>query len=644
MSWLKAAERIAQQVAGGRVGDLPVVWVLGPPGSGKTQTLRSAARMAGETGHAAVYLDLRQAPDQDLDSFYDWILSSLRRQKWPVPARLPSPRLDFVRCLADVSRAHPMGAMLALDHVEAASESAAMALVCDLREYQEGAALDPARRIVCVPSGCASIIDLRRRANSPNMQFAFEVLPAWNGDAAEDCVRHYFAQNGSAKPDDAAVRELAKWTGGEPAFLSMFAARLAAGPVTARDVQSAARSILQQAADLPYLSHIVVRYWIDPELKRCVDLLVNKRPAYLKDTATTFSDLDKLQLRGAVVAQTEQPYSYRLRNLLLQRLIEGLLDAHFGRSDAKADDALVEIGRSLGSCSDAATLDDWKACMDRAWDLLLGETAQNVDIQFSLASAANGSEAWCTALPLAACWLRQNAGKVSIIAEVQVRNGWFVRAEVRPGPGFRATVQTRHEVECWISFFARGAGRAALLHLAEKGSAILREEAAVSDSRANRVFVVFGRDTDRRDEMYKFLAKSGLEPIDWIKAKQLTGNAAPSIFEVVDTAMKHAQACIVLLTGDDEGRLLKPFRKQTDETYELRLTPQPRPNVIFEAGMALGSYRRRTILIKFGATRPFSDLGGFTMIEYNEGRGFRRELLSALRTAGCNLHPPAHRR
>jgi len=68
----------------------------------------------------------------------------------------------------------------------------------------------------------------------------------------------------------------------------------------------------------------------------------------------------------------------------------------------------------------------------------------------------------------------------------------------------------------------------------------------------------------------------------------------------------------VLFTPDDEARQRDEFHTPHDEAYETELTPQARPNVLFEAGMAMGRDERRTILVQLGKVRPFSDIAGAT--------------------------------
>lgn len=150
-----------------------------------------------------------------------------------------------------------------------------------------------------------------------------------------------------------------------------------------------------------------------------------------------------------------------------------------------------------------------------------------------------------------------------------------------------------------------------------------------------KVFVVFGRNIDARDGMYEFLSALGLEPIEWEQAKQLTGKGAPFVGEILETAFKHAQAIIVLLTGDDEARLREPYRKEHDDAYEGVYMPQPRQNQIFEAGYAFGKFPNRTILVQFGRIRPFTDISGRYIPHFTGTPDDRHALKNSLKTAGC---------
>lgn len=149
------------------------------------------------------------------------------------------------------------------------------------------------------------------------------------------------------------------------------------------------------------------------------------------------------------------------------------------------------------------------------------------------------------------------------------------------------------------------------------------------------VFVVHGRDALARQEMFAFLRALGLNPLEWSAAIRMTGKGAPHIGEVLDTAFHRAAAVVVLLTGDDEARLLKKYVTKTDPTLEKVLTSQPRPNVLFEAGLAFGKKPDRTILVQFTEVRPFSDVAGRHIVHFRGSPSDRNELATRLETAGC---------
>lgn len=153
-----------------------------------------------------------------------------------------------------------------------------------------------------------------------------------------------------------------------------------------------------------------------------------------------------------------------------------------------------------------------------------------------------------------------------------------------------------------------------------------------------KVFVVHGRNLNARNGIFEFLRAIKLNPIEWAEALNLTESANPSIGEVLEKAFENAQAVIVLMTPDDEARLKEKYLQNSDARYEKELTGQARPNVLFEAGMAMGYYPKRTVLVEVGYCRPFSDIAGKHLIKWDNSTKQRQILANALKRAGCNIN------
>lgn len=149
------------------------------------------------------------------------------------------------------------------------------------------------------------------------------------------------------------------------------------------------------------------------------------------------------------------------------------------------------------------------------------------------------------------------------------------------------------------------------------------------------VFVVHGRNDTVRDGMFGLLRALGLKPLEWEQAVALTGQASPYMGDVLAAGMRAARAAVVLLTGDDEARLRDEFHGDNEPAYEIALTPQPRPNVLLEAGMVLGLYEARTILVEVGHLRGLSDLNGRNVIRLDNTPEKRKKVAQRLKVAGC---------
>lgn len=136
--------------------------------------------------------------------------------------------------------------------------------------------------------------------------------------------------------------------------------------------------------------------------------------------------------------------------------------------------------------------------------------------------------------------------------------------------------------------------------------------------------------------MFAFLHAIGLQPIEWSAALAATETASPYIGQALDAAFEQAAAVIVLMTPDDVVHLAEEFASGPDDP-ETAPSRQARPNVLFEAGMAFGRHPKQTVLVEFGAVRPFSDVAGRHAVRLNESAASRNDLANRLKTAGCEV-------
>ncbi len=150
------------------------------------------------------------------------------------------------------------------------------------------------------------------------------------------------------------------------------------------------------------------------------------------------------------------------------------------------------------------------------------------------------------------------------------------------------------------------------------------------------VFVVHGRNESLRTAMFDFLRSINLAPMEWTHAVELTGEGSPYIGQVLDAAFSHAQAVVVLMTPD-EVAYLQPRYGSAQDDPETQPAAQARPNVLFEAGMALGRDPARTVLVEVGEVRPFSDVAGRHAIRLSNTAQSRQALAQRLKTTGCDV-------
>lgn len=151
-----------------------------------------------------------------------------------------------------------------------------------------------------------------------------------------------------------------------------------------------------------------------------------------------------------------------------------------------------------------------------------------------------------------------------------------------------------------------------------------------------KVFVIHGRNEPARKGLFAFLRSIGLEPIEWSQAITMTGQGSPYIGDVLNVAFGAAQAVVVLQTPDDVAHLHESLSYPGDPETNPQM--QPRPNVLFEAGMALARDADRTIIVELGRIKSFSDIHGRHVVRLDNSTSKRQELAQRLRTAGCAVN------
>ena len=158
-----------------------------------------------------------------------------------------------------------------------------------------------------------------------------------------------------------------------------------------------------------------------------------------------------------------------------------------------------------------------------------------------------------------------------------------------------------------------------------------------NEDRSKSIFVVHGRNDRLRIAMFEYLRALGLHPLEWTEIKEQTEGLNPYIGDILETGFSKAQAVVVMLTGDDEARLTEECRRKYDIAEECELRPQPRPNVLFEAGIAMARFPKATILVQVGQLRGMSDIAGRHLLRMDNSRAARTELAKALQKAGCEI-------
>ena len=157
-----------------------------------------------------------------------------------------------------------------------------------------------------------------------------------------------------------------------------------------------------------------------------------------------------------------------------------------------------------------------------------------------------------------------------------------------------------------------------------------KAKAAKKRTKDNTVFVVHGRDGALRQSMFDFLRALNLHPLEWDHAIDEARQGNPYVGDVLDIVMEKAEAIVVLFTPDDLAQLKEQFVKSGERTTESKAQGQARPNVLFEAGLALGAHPKKTIMVQVGKVKSFSDIGGRHMVRLTNDQASRNSFANRL--------------
>jgi predicted nucleotide-binding protein len=156
-------------------------------------------------------------------------------------------------------------------------------------------------------------------------------------------------------------------------------------------------------------------------------------------------------------------------------------------------------------------------------------------------------------------------------------------------------------------------------------------------SKGKSVFVVHGRDSNLRKSMFDFLRSLGLTPLEWEQAVLRAKGNNPDVGSIIEAAMQQVQAVVVMFSPDELAQLKEQFWGPDDKVGDGKLAGQARPNVIFEAGLALGAHPEKTVIVQVGKVRPFSDIAGKHLVKLSDAVSTRNDFANRLAKIGCEV-------
>lgn len=138
-----------------------------------------------------------------------------------------------------------------------------------------------------------------------------------------------------------------------------------------------------------------------------------------------------------------------------------------------------------------------------------------------------------------------------------------------------------------------------------------------------KVFIVHGRDNEAKQDVARFVADLGLEPI--ILHEQ--ASSGMTIIEKIERYTNESDFALVLYTACDHGR----------GVHETKVAPQnrARQNVVFEHGYLMAKLGRENVcaLVKGGIETP-NDISGVVYVPFDGYGGWKNAVAKELKACG----------
>ncbi|MCD4533564.1 nucleotide-binding protein [Nocardioides sp. cx-169] len=139
------------------------------------------------------------------------------------------------------------------------------------------------------------------------------------------------------------------------------------------------------------------------------------------------------------------------------------------------------------------------------------------------------------------------------------------------------------------------------------------------------IFLVHGRDRAAKEEVARFIEKVSDDDLIVLEEQPHVGR---TIIEKLEGYLPESSYVVVIMTGDDEGRL----------RGDAELNARARQNVIFELGWAIGKVGRQNVAVLYeDGVELLSDYYGVGYIGFDASGGWKLKLVGELKAVGFTV-------